>query len=190
MLKKRKVLFTKKLKKFWGILWFGLVSPLIGFAGGSGSEMTSETSEPWTLNMPEVIEDAEGNPVGIKLHLPEGLLKACKDDYWKLDDPEDVRAINAVFPDGINDFCRELLGDFDLGRMKASQRMRVLRKLALIFSLADGRNTALSFDFCKRCDEESCLQRLFDKDKKHCNRGVSSSEDEYLQQFHWCFPRR
>ena len=37
---------------------------------------------------PEVIEDENGDPIGIKLNLPEELINDCKDDFWTLKDEE------------------------------------------------------------------------------------------------------
>ena len=152
------------MKKLWFILWLGLSFSWIGFGGESDSE--TETPEPWTLNMPEVIEDDEGNPIGLILHLPQGLADACKDVFWELEDTE-AKKIKDASSQELNVLCTELLTGLDLGKMKARQRFEILRKLALILSLADSKNIMLNFDFCKRCDQESCLRRLLHKEKKY-----------------------
>ena len=38
--------------------------------------------------MPEVIENEKGEPIGIILHLPQDLIDACKCSFWKLKDDE------------------------------------------------------------------------------------------------------
>ena len=171
------------MKKLCFILWLGLSFSWLGFGGKSDSK-TGSTEEPWTLNMPEVIEDEKGNPIGLVLHLPEGLVDACEDDYWKLEDAEEAKKIETASDDELNVLCAKLLESSDLGKMKASQRFEVLQRLALILSLANRDNIMLSFEFCKRCDQESCLRRLLDREKKY----LCTEEEEYLQQFHWCFP--
>ena len=37
-------------------------------------------------NMPEIIEDEDGEPIGIKLNLPQELIKDCEDKFWILRD--------------------------------------------------------------------------------------------------------
>ena len=169
----------KKLKKFWGTLCFGLIFPLIGFAGGSDTESESEASEPWTLNMPEVVEDEEGNPVGIVLHLPEDLVEACKDKYWNLDEgtEEKIKACMST-QEGCRRWCSENRSGTEYQHEKRCE-------FAFALLLVNEKGYVLSGPFCKGSGLDKVLACIGMRGRTRflCSRRTMT--EQYVKNMHW-----
>ena len=60
-------------------------------------------------NMPEIIEDDEGEPEGIKLNFPQELIDNCRDKYWALQSEESEREVENILSsqESFNAWSRE-----------------------------------------------------------------------------------
>ena len=179
VLKKRKVLYMKKLKCFLWILC-GLFFPLVGIADDSDSEMKPEPSKSWPFNMPEVIEDDAGNPSGIRLHLPNGLIEACKAAYWKVKDTETIKHIESCMSseEGCEEWCSENLSGTEYQHTKRCE-------FAYALLLANENGYILDGRFCKKSNLDRVLTCISMRGAIRCQCHQQTEVEEYTRNMHW-----
>lgn len=167
------------MKKLCFVLWLGLSFSWLGFGGKSDSK-TGSTEEPWTLNMPEVIEDKNGDPIGLKLHLPASLVKACGDKFWELCDSKIKECIEAYMStsEGCIKWCEENLSGTNYQHEKRCE-------FAYALYLANEKNYILSGTFCKQAKLNEVLTCLNMRGAICCACLQQTEAEQYINSMYW-----
>lgn len=94
---------------------------------------------------PEFVEDEGGNLIGIKLHLPEEIIRDCEDKHWQFTNLQKKSVLEKNFSteEKFHKWCseQEYLKNHDCISC---------RIYALMFKIVNKENYLIPGDFCKR----------------------------------------
>lgn len=132
-------------------------------------------------NMPEIIEDDEGEPEGIKLNFPQELIDNCRDKYWALQSEESEREVENILSsqESFNAWSREQTKINNTDPVKLRD---TLRKYARILLVANENVYALDGDFCKKVGLGSVLETIHLKGAKPCSCCYYTEEEAYIKE--------
>ena len=130
-------------------------------------------------NMPEIIEDKDGEPIGIKLNLPQELIKDCEDKFWKLRDETTKTELDNILR------SQESFDEWSKAQTKIDNRNPVklrnfLCKYAYILRVANKKAYTLEGIFCKRIKLGNVLGSIHLKGATPCCCCYYTESEKYI----------
>lgn len=97
---------------------------------------------------PKIIEDADGNLVGIELNLPRELIDDCEDKFWTLFDDTTKTELDYILgsQESFDEWCKRQKAKDETMSVKTWD---VLRKYAYILAQANKKMYIINGEFCK-----------------------------------------
>ncbi len=102
-------------------------------------------------NEPEIIEDENGDPIGIKLNLPEELIKDCENKFWTLKDETTKTELDNILSsqENFDEWCQK---QTEIDNRNPVKLRNLLCKYAYILRGANEKSYTLEGVFCKRVE--------------------------------------
>ncbi len=126
-------------------------------------------------NTPEIIEDENGEPIGIKLNLPKELINICKNEYWQLTEKTKMQYINECMltPQGCTKWCNENNLGTQYNHLKRCE-------FAYALLLANEKGYVINKDFCKKTALDKIFACLSMCGAVHCLCLNHTVEEQYI----------
>lgn len=133
-------------------------------------------------NVPKIVEDEDGEPIGLILNLPEGLVKDCEDPYWKLsgEDEKLKGDLDNILrsPESFEKWCQT---QTKLDNKNPVAFRGFLKMYAYLLKGANENNYKLEGDFCKRVGLGSVLGSIHLKGFIRCGDCCHTKEEKYIK---------
>lgn len=135
-------------------------------------------------NEPEVVENEEGEPIGIRLHLPEELIKDCQNSFWSLNDVSIKDNLDTILDsqDSFEVWCQQ---QTEIDNSNPVKLRALLREYAYLLLRANQKNYKFDGSFCKKVELDRILRSINLKGATPCcccNRTVS---EKYIESIYW-----
>ena len=129
---------------------------------------------------PEIIEDVNGEPIGIRLNLPRELIDDCKDDFWTLSDDTTETELDDILRSqkSFDEWCK---GRKEIDETMSVKSWDVLRKYAYALAKANKEKYIINGEFCKAIDLGRVLGSIHLKGAKTCYNGSYTEAENYIE---------
>ncbi len=130
-------------------------------------------------NEPEVVENEEGEPIGIKLHLPEELIKDCQNSFWSLNDVSIKDDLDDILrsPESFDEWCQK---QTEIDNSNPVKLRALLRKYAYLLLGANEKNYKVDGGFCKKVKLDRILGSIHLKGATPCCCCNRSKAKDYI----------
>lgn len=135
-------------------------------------------------NTPEIIEDENGEPISIKLNLPQELINICKNEYWALNDDVTKGKVENILTsqENFDEWCAK---QEKIDNKNPVKLRNVLRQYAYILLLANDNQYNLNGDFCKKVELDRILGSIYLKGATPCCCCYRTEAEKYIRNIYW-----
>ena len=129
---------------------------------------------------PEIIEDENGDLIGIKLNLPEELIEDCESDYWALKDDKTKTKMDKFLnsQESFEVWCEERK---EIDKTKSVMSWDLLRQYAYVLAEANKKMYIISGEFCKAVKLDRVLGSIYLKGAKPCCCSYYTEAEKYIR---------